>query len=310
MNGRNLDLRLLRVFDALISEGNVTRAGIRLHLTQSAISQALAKLREEARDPLFIRVGGAMRPTAKALAMSEPIKEALSMVTQAFEVAAGFDPASAVQSFRIATTDHTLMLLLPRLAKHIGQLAPGIHLAALTMGHEQGFAQMRDGHVDMLIANFAVTRIPDSFHLSPLFSDKFIVIARHGHPRLHAGMTTADYAREEHIVVAPRGLWDPGPIDRVLEREGLTRNIRIMVPHYSVVPLVVADTDLIATVPASVTLGSLSGVQSFRPPQALPNFKVEMVWDERHHHDPGHRWLRTLISELGKGMIQEVAVIN
>lgn len=302
MSSRNLDLRLLRVFDALFSEGNATRAGLRLHLTQSAVSQALAKLREEAHDPLFVRVGPTMRPTAKALAMSQPIREALTQVERAFEVAAVFDPAHSVKSFRIATTDHTLMLLLPRLAKRIGEIAPGIALDAVATGHEESFAQMREGGIDLLIANFVVTRIPENFHALQLFKENFIVIAREGHPRLSTQMTLADYAGEEHIVVAPRGHWLPGPIDRVLSREGLKRRIRIKVPHYSVVPHVVGDTDLVATVPASVGLppGALRSVRTFPAPSALPRFKIEMVWNERHHCDPGHRWIRSLIADVGK----------
>jgi len=307
MSSRNLDLRLLRVFDALLSEGNATRAGLRLHLTQSAVSQALAKLREEAHDPLFVRVGQTMRPTAKALAMSEPIKEALTQVERAFEVAAGFDPAHSVKSFRIATTDHTLMLLLPRLAKRIGQIAPGIALDAVAVGHEESFTLMRDGSVDLMIANFVVTKIPENFRAMQLFKENFIIIARAGHPRLSTQMTLADYANEEHIVVAPRGHWLPGPVDRVLSREGLKRRIRIKVPHYSVVPHVVGDTDLVATVPASVGLPPTAplSVRTFAAPSALPHFKVEMVWDERHHCDPGHRWIRRLIVDLGKELVRD-----
>ena len=302
MNLGNFDLRLLRVFDALMAEGNVTRAGARLSLTQSATSQALAKLRSALGDPLFVRVGQSMHPTARAAAMAAPVREALELVSTAVRSSQAFDPKTSRRTFRIAAIDQTLMLVLPGLAKRVSMHAPGVKLITTAVSPDRGLDYIREGRIDLLIAYFVVTKLPGNFRTRVLLRDSYRVLARKGHPYFRGRMTLEGFAKAGHVVVAPRDTWQPGPMDLALAQVGLERDIRVMVPHYLVVPYVVAETDLVATVPARAAARMARGlpISTFKPPLEVASFKLEMAWDERQHHDPSHKWLRDQLIELAK----------
>lgn len=302
MGINNFDIRLLRVFDALMVEGNVTRAAQRLHLTQSATSQALAKLRDAFGDPLFVRSGQAMKPTAKAVAMAQPIRQALETMWSALEGSLVFDPARSRRSFRIASTDYLSTILLPRLAARVAQGAPGTRLITTSVSPDRGLDYIRDGRIDLLIAYFVVTKVPGNFRTRQLFKDSYVVLTRKGDRRFRHGLTLEGFSEADHVVVAPRENWLPGPTDVALGKRGLKRRIRVMVPHYMVVPHIVAETDLIATVPASAAerMGSGLPIKVFPLPLEVAAFNVEMTWDERHHHDPAHKWLRSAVTAVSK----------
>ena len=304
MNLRNFDLRLLRVFDALMEEGNVTRAASRLNLTQSATSQALAKLRSALGDPLFVRSGQGMHPTAKAAAMAAPVREALELISTAVSASQAFDPKTSRRAFRVGATDHALMLFLPGLAKRVASSAPGVQLITTAVSPDRGLDYIREGRIDLLIAYFVVTKVPGNFRTRPFFRDTYRVLARKGHPQFRSRISLDTFARAGHVVVAPRETWQPGPMDLALAQAGLKRDIRVMVPHYMVVPYVVAETDLVATLPSRAAIRLTRGlpIQTFRPPLEVASFRLEMAWDERHHHDPAHKWLRELLTELGKSL--------
>jgi len=302
MNLRNFDLRLLRVFDALMAEGNVTRAAARLNLTQSATSQSLGKLRTALGDPLFVRVGQAMHPTAKAAAMADPVREALELISSAVNASQAFDPKTSRRAFRVAATDHALLLFLPGLAKRVAAQAPGLQLITTAVSPDRGLDYIRENRIDLLIAYFVVTKVPGNFRTRLIFHDSYRVLARKAHPQFRTRMSLEGFAQAGHVVVAPRDTWLPGPMDFALAQAGLKRDIRVMVPHYMVVPYVVAETDLVATVPARAAARMTRGlpIVVFKPPLEVASFKLEMAWDERHHHDPGHRWLREQLIDLGK----------
>jgi DNA-binding transcriptional LysR family regulator len=302
MKNQIFDLRLLRVFNTLMMERNVTLAAARLHITQSAVSQALAKLRSALGDPLFVRTGHAMEPTAKALAMSVPIRQALEIVSATLDTSVVFDPAKSSRSFRIATTDYALMVLLPKFAKLVAEQSRDVELIFSSVNLDRGAEAIREGNIDLLIAYFVVTKMPSNFRTRQLFKDSFVALARRGHPKFRSGMTLPAFAEADHIVVAPRDTWLPGPMDFALSKIRLKRNIRILVSNYMLVPYVVANTDLIATVPvrAVAHIKSRFPIDIFPMPIDVPNFRVEMAWDERHHHDPAHKWLRSLLIDISK----------
>jgi DNA-binding transcriptional LysR family regulator len=296
------DLRLLTVFDALMAESNVTHAAARLHLTQSAVSQSLAKLRAALGDPLFVRTGHVMEPTAKARAMAGPIRQALETINATLDTSLAFDSTRSRRSFRIATTDYGLIVLLPKLARSVSEHSRDIELIFSSVQLNRGAELIREGSIDLLIAYFVVTKMPGNFRTRQLFRDSFVVLARKGHPRFRSGMTLQAFAEAEHIVVAPRDTWLPGPLDLALAKIRLRRNIRILVPSYMLVPHVVAGSDLIATLPERAVAhvkGKLP-IDVFPMPMELPALRVEMAWDERHHHDPAHKWLRGLLGEICK----------
>lgn len=300
MNIYNFDIRLLRVFDALAAEGNVSRAAARLHLTQSATSQALGKLRRALGDPLFVRVGQAMQPTAKASAMVPQVRLALEILSDALDAATIFSPAESRRSFRIAATDYSLLMLLPELTRRLSRFAPGIQLITSAVSPDRGLDYIRDGRIDLLIAYFVVTKVPKNFRTRLLLRDSYSVLVRKDHPKLKSRLTLTQFASANHVVVAPRDSWQPGPLDTALAHLGVKRITRLMVPYYLIVPYIVAETDLIATVPTTLAkqFPPRLPIRTFPLPLDVPGFRLDMVWDERNHRDAAHKWLRDEIGKL------------
>jgi DNA-binding transcriptional LysR family regulator len=307
MDIEQVNLNLLRVFHALMSERNVTRAATRLRLTQSATSSALTRLRAVIKDPLFIRTPQGMRPTPKANAIAEPIRQALEHFARALETSILFDPAKSTQTFRIATADHALFVLLPELVRAIQNEAPHICLEITAIRGERTIDPAQVEHVDMLIAPFAnrgpaELRPPPNFKIKKLFTEHIVVLARRDHPMIKSRLTLAAFAGAEHILVAPRGGWLNGSIDQAMAKAGLRRSIRLTLPHYLVAPHVVAASDLVVTIPerfARHTVTTLP-IRMLPLPIKIPDLAISMAWHERLHLDSGHRWLRDRFEILCK----------
>ena len=204
-----------------------------------------------------------------------------------------FDPIKSRRSFRLAATDYALLVLLPELVRRVGRAAPGIQLVTSAVNPDLGLDYIREGRIDLLLAYFVVTRVPKHFHSRPLLNDTYTVLARKDHPRISGRLTQAAFAGAGHVVVAPRDSFQRGPLDSALSNAGFKRDIRVMVPYYLIVPHVVATTNRIAVVP-SRTAESFRGVpiREYPLPFDVPDFRVEMVWEERNHGDRAHKWLR------------------
>jgi DNA-binding transcriptional LysR family regulator len=299
MDIEQVNLNLLRVFHALMTERNVTRAATRLRLTQSATSSALTRLRAVIKDPLFVRTPQGMRPTPKANAIAEPIRQALEHFARALETSVLFDPATSTQTFRIATTGHALFVLLPELARAIENEAPHIRLDIAAIGGEHSVDPMQVDQIDMLIAPFANRgpsnfRAPPNFKVKKLFSDRIVVLVRRDHPKITSRLTATAFAAAEHIVIAPRRGPINGSIDQAMAKAGLRRNIRLTLPHHMVASHVVAASDLLVAMPERVARNAVATlpVRMLPLPIRIPEFTISMAWHERLHLDSGHRWLR------------------
>ena len=291
LNG--LDLNLLRALDALLAERHVTRAATRLGITQSAASHALARLRDALGDPLLVRgPRGAMVPTARAEALAAPLGQALAALAAAIRGGARFDAATARRTFRVATGDYAELVLLPPLVARLARAAPGIDLW-VHVGGDDVVAALVDGGLDCTIQPQRGRDWPAGCFARPLFTETFTCIVRAGHPAAGQRLTLARYCALPHLLVAPRGT--PGSIvDDVLAAAGRSRRVAAAVPHFLVVPHVIAATDLVATLPTRVVdaIEPLVDVVRMPPPLELPTFAMALVWHERVHHDPAQRWLR------------------
>lgn len=296
MDASSLDLNLLVVFRALVDEQSVTKAAARIGLTQPAVSSALSRLRRHLGDPLFVRTQQGMLPTAKAQALDAPIRAALEQIEGAIRLQTPFSPTTSSRSFRIMVTDHALTRAAPLLATILSKDAPSIRLDISSVGPETDYERLRTGDADLMIS-FIVIQPPPSFKTMKLFSERHVVLAREGHPKIRTRLTLKDYAEADHVLVAPRGGWIAGPIDQILAEKGLKRRVRMAVPSYLAAPHCVAFSDMLVTLPESVAkqyLGILP-VKIFDIPADARPFTVSMVWDERNHDDPAHRWLRTKV---------------
>ncbi len=295
MNTTRPSLPDLACMAALFETGSVTAAARQVGVSQPALSHALARLRAAFGDPLFVKAGARMVPTARAQALRERLSAALRAV-EAIADSEAFDPARSDRAFRIATADYLQSLLLPPLAARLSALAQGMRLAVVPAG--EGTDLFRGSAIDLVIAQRAIAR--PNFRVLDLFRDGYVVVARPGHPATRDGLTLATYLAAAHVLVSPRGQGFRGPIDAALERIGRSRTVALALTSFWMVAEVVSRTDLIATVPAGFYrhCQGLFELAAFVPPLEVSDFDMSMFWHERHQTDPAHAWLRRMVREI------------
>lgn len=297
-----VDLNLLVALDALLTERHVTRAAGRLGLTQPAASHALARLRDLFGDPLLVRgPGGVLQPTPRAEALAPAVHRALTDLAAAVRGPAAFDPATARRTFRLGAHDYTELVLLPKLTAHLGRLAPGIDLRVTTV--PQGVpAAMAHGIVDVVVTPSRAEWATGCYQRE-LFDERPTCVVRGGHPAAARRLTLARFCDLDHLVIAPRGT-PGGVVDDALTALGRTRRVALTVPHFLVAPYVVAATALILTLPsrlADLFVQQLNLV-ILPPPLEIARVSVHMIWHERTHHDPGHRWFRDQLAMVAQSL--------
>jgi DNA-binding transcriptional LysR family regulator len=307
MDVRKTDLNLLRVFDALMEDGNLTRAGFRVGLSQPAMSHALSKLRGLAGDPLFVRVPSGMKPSDHALRIAPSVREGLRLLSSALEGEAAFDPQVGQRMFQLLLSDIGELVYLPRLMQHLGQAAPGVSLRVLNRPREAYASAFIAGEADLAIG--FLPGLSAGFYQQRLFSDGYICLAREDHPRIRKRLSVAQFVEESHVVIEPGGSTYVSAshntssatlIEQCLTREGIRRRIALRVPHFMVVPDVVRSSDLIATMPSYVIRHTQPrpGLKMLPFPFEVARFQVKQYWHERSNKDPGTRWLRSVVQEL------------
>ena len=283
-----VDLNLLVVLDAVLTEGNATRAAQKLGMTQSGVSHALNRLRERLGDPLVVRGAGGLVPTPRAEALREPIREALDAIDRAIAPTA-FDPAGARGEFVLAMPDYGGLLLLPGLLARVAREAPSVDIITLQPPHD-AVGALAAGTVDLLIG--AAGLEGEGTYSQSLWEDGFVCVLRRGHPALAEPWTVDAYCALRHVLIAPRGVAG-GVVDALLEGMGRRRRVVARVPHFLVDVDVVAASDAIVTMPRSIAVEMADRPVVLRePPFAIPGFTIAQFWHERRNADPAHRWLR------------------
>ncbi len=298
-----LDLNLLVAFDALLQEGSVTRAARVVGISQPAMSNALKRLRGALGDELLVRAGGRMVPTPRALELHGPIRASLATLHRALNHDASFDATTAKRAFRIASTDYAEMVLLPGLTEFISQRAPGVDLTVRPMGSELPRTALSGGGLDIALGVFR--DVPAGHVQRALFRDRFVCVAREGHPALENGLDLDTYCELDHVLISASGR-GPGVVDLFLEQQGRSRRVALRVPHFVVAPMVVARTDMVLTLASRLAckLAPMLGLQIMPPPLELPTFTIRQLWHERYRHDAGHRFLRALVAEVARGVVE------
>lgn len=292
-NLRRLDLNLLLTLDVLLAEHNVTRAAERLNFSQPSVSVHLAKLRDVLGDPLLLPGPRGMRPTARAEALREPLREALEALEQAVAPARPFNPAEASHAWRVAATDYAeSTIILPALAG-LRAAAPGTRLAVVEAVPPRLARQAEQGEIDL---GFHTSEgAPEGLRGKVLFAERYVLVGRAGHPRLKRRPTLAQFCKLEHVIVSPDGGGFIGVTDEALAKVGLTRKVVLSVPHFLFMSSVLASTDLVGMLPARLVRGN-GALQMVEPPVEVPGYEMAMLWHERVHRDPAHRWLREFIA--------------
>lgn len=296
MNIGEIDLNLLRVFDAVLRERGVTAAAVRLGLTQPGVSNALGRLRAVFRDPLFVRGPSGMDPTPFARELAEPVRQSLALLESALALGSGFDPATSTRAFRFYMSDLGQVEFLPPLVERVRVVAPAVRLEALALDLEDIGSALAAGTIDLAVGFLPGLDAP--IRRQALFRDAYVCLMRTHHPAAGARLTRKAFLDASHALVSYRG--GHRVIEEALERAGLARRIALRVPHFTVVPMVLERTDLILTLPARVArVYERSGkFVSLAPPVAIPPADVALHWHERFDGDLGNRWLRGLMVDL------------
>src|SRR5258708_784075 len=268
MNVQDVDLNLLRVFDVVLREKNVTAAAVRLGLTQPAVSNALARLRVLFDDALFVRTPGGMDATPFARELGEPVRQALALLESAVAHGPGFDAATSSRAFRFYMSDLGQIEFLPPLIERLQRLAPGVRLEAIALDVEDIAAALAAGTLDLAVGFLPGLGPP--VRRRQLFRDPYVCLMRADHPAIGKTLTKKKFLAASHALVSYRG--GHRVIEEALERAGLARRIALRVPHFTVVPMVLERTDLILILPRRVArvYERQGKFKSLPPPVAIP----------------------------------------
>lgn len=294
MDIHRIDLNLLVVLEAIYSEGGLTRAAARLNVTQPAISYSLGRLRELLGDPLFVREGHAMTPTPFTRNMIEPLRRALRSVETVLSDLDRFEPPTAERRFTLGCRDALESRVLPRLMSRITQAAPNVELATVQFSRREVKADLFSGRLDVVTDVI----LPKSRHIRhlPLSSDRLAVVARRNHPAINGEMSLKAYLEQDHILVSSRPS-GPGVEDFELGRRGMQRRVVLRCQHYFAALRVVAETDLMVTMPQRLArIVSQEFSHQILPfPMEMPQHEHYLIWHENMDEDPANRWLREQI---------------
>lgn len=297
---RAVDLNLLVFFDALMAERHVTRAARRVAISQSAMSNALARLRHLFRDELFIRTAGGMEPTARAHELGPGVRSILQQASRLMASDALFEPASAERQFTCRMSDLVASLLLPPLVARLRDEAPGLTLEVVHLGPGDTLAALEADRLDVAV----------SMHLdhgatirsAPLFSDRMVCLMRAGHPLAGGRLTLTKLLSVGHVRVAMSPT-DIRFVDSVLARRGLRRRVVLTVPHWLLLPRVLAATDLVAVISERAARTFSGSGTVMRPlPYAPGSFSWTLYWHRRHEHGRAHGWLRQQLRAAGRAI--------
>ncbi|WP_372004886.1 LysR family transcriptional regulator [Tistrella mobilis] len=292
---RRLDPTLLLVLDEALKHRRLTLVAERLGLTPSAISHALGRLRDIYGDPLFLRRAGGIEPTPVALALAGPVRAALDALAATIGTARGFDPRTAQRVFRVAAFDNTISVIGPRLLAGLAAEAPGLGLAFVSFGRVRAVRALLEGEVDLMIG--LASYDPGRLICRVLFHEGYMLAARHGHPAFVDGPPDLrTYTGLAHILVSAAGDLT-GTIDEVLAERGLSRRVVAAVPHFMGALAVVADSDLVATLPERVARHHAArfGVALHPPPLPLAGYDLGVMRRAASAPDPGLDWLEARI---------------
>jgi DNA-binding transcriptional LysR family regulator len=290
-----LDLNLLVVLDAVLAERSVVRAARRLHVTPPAVSNALARLRAALGDPLVARSGRGIVPTPRAAELAPALARTLRELDRVVRGDA-FEPASTTRQFTLAIADAGQLVRLPRLAALLGTEMPRARLRVVGIDTLLSSGGLGGTEVDVAVAALGNERTP-GVHVTRLYDEHTVLVARRGHPRLGARATRKQLAHLRHVEihVAPgKGYRDlPGRYARL----GIEREVALVVPSFTAAAAVVAGTDLVATLPASLVevLGDRLGIRAVATPVHALTIEIKLAWHERTEHDPAMRAFRDLV---------------
>ena len=296
-NLAGIDLNLLVIFDALIAEQHVTRAAKKVGLSQPATSSALSRLRVLFKDELFVKSSRGVIPTSKAIALAEPIRQALLDIQSAIASQQNFDAATSERTFRLGMDDYTEALFLPKLLQYIERVAPNIKIQVFPSNWQRSPKLLDTDRVDITLGHCPHWK---TWHCRQLlYEECFVTVMSQNNPLIENPITLTDYVAASHLLVSPKGDM-VGLVDKHLEELDLKRRVAMSMPNFLPATLVIATTNLIATLPEQIakTCTSVLKLHISPLPFEMTGFSVDLLWHAKNERDSGHIWLRETLSEL------------
>jgi DNA-binding transcriptional LysR family regulator len=292
-----IDLNLLAVFQDVYRERQISAAARRLGLTQSAVSNALSRLRRTFGDELFVRTGQGMQPTPFAEQLAGPVGAAMAQVALALNQRSQFDPATSTRRFVLAMTDVGEVHFMPALIGRCRDVAPGVQISSVRAGSVALKEALESGRVDLAVGPF--DNISEALYQRLLFRQPYVSMFRKGHPLGRGKVTLQRFAQAEHLLVDATD----SPYDRInqlLEQAGVGKTTRFRVPHFTAVPYILSASELVVTVPQKLAERAAApfGLSWITPPLELPELQTNLFWHRRFNQDPGNQWLRALVVEV------------
>ncbi len=287
-----LDANLLVALDALLETKHVQRAARRLAVSPSAMSHTLGRLRALLDDPLLVRAGRAMVPTARARQLAGPLRDGLALLERVVAAPSRFDPARERRALKLAAVDFAQSLVIPTLCRSIAAAAPGVDVVVLPFGSGSATALVRD-ELDLGISG---SRTAPGLRARVIHHEPFVCLLRRGHPATRTRLTAKRLAALDHVLISPAGMV-PGMVGRALASRGLQRRVAVVVPSLHVAAELVAHSDLVLTCGArsAEAMRRVFPVEIVAPPLPLPPFAVAMFWHDRYEHDPFSQWARAQV---------------
>ena len=298
---RRIDLNLLVALDALLEEQSVTRAAKRLALTQPTVSAMLARLRKIFGDPLFVRSQRGILPTPRAVALAPTLKQWLAEA-HALVANERFEPATAEFTASLTANDYIQSALIVPFIERLRREAPNARLAVRSAQLADVAAKLASGDLDLCVTT--TPEIPSSDLPSRLlYEERYVCVVRSEHPlKSRTAVSLEQFCRYPHVMVSPAEGGFVGPTDRALAQIGRKRRVVLSAPGFLILPEILKADDLIAVVPERMLRGRMAGLRSFAPPVAVPGFGVFLLWHQRLHKDPAHRWVRELLAATAQGL--------
>ncbi|WP_263261999.1 LysR family transcriptional regulator [Pseudomonas sp. RIT-PI-S] len=294
MNLNKVDLNLFVVFDAIYTEANLTRAGQIVGITQPAVSNALARLRETFNDPLFVRTAQGMVPTPMAQNIVGPVRNALSLLRVSVQESRLFNPAQASKTFRISMTDLLEAVMLPPLLRRLRRQAPALVIESFLCKRRETTKELAAGRLDFAV-DAPLNTDPQVRHVK-LMEDRYVCAMRRGHPLEGKPLTLDSYLAQAHIHISSRrnGL---GEVDLALGKMGLQRKVTLRSQHYMMASQVLQQTDMVMTVPERFARRHELPCSPL-PVTGVNRVETHLYWHESTDQDPANRWMREQLIEL------------
>jgi len=289
-NISKLDLKQLRLVEALVRTNSLTASAEQVGLSQPAASHALARLRKLMGEPLFVRTSAGMRPTPFGKHFGASVSDALGALRAGLEAQPTFDPGTARRTFNIYMTDVGQMVFLPPLLAKLKTAAPKVSLRVRAVPVRSPHILLESGEIDIAAGHF--TTLTHGIYQRQLFRERYVCAVRAGHPDFSRGMTIEAFRSVPHAFTDSGGLAHE-TLDRTLVRQKIKREIKLRVPEFMVLPLVISNSDLLVIMPSRLAdqFAKLVQLKLMPLPFSVPTYDIKVYWHERFRRDPAVRWL-------------------